>query len=60
MGTWNLSGGKRRPVRDVDNLNSICESVFFKNIETTISLDPMGFHGVLLEQLYIFIFCKNL
>jgi hypothetical protein len=54
--TRNLPGGKGRPARKADNLIAICERDCLENVRASTSHTPMGLHGMLQGQLYLFSF----
>jgi hypothetical protein len=47
MSTRNLSGGKRRPAREADNLTAICEPIVLENVGASTSHNLMDLHGLL-------------
>jgi hypothetical protein len=51
MSTRNLPGDKWRPSRKADNLTAICEPTV---MGVSTSHNPMGLHGLLQGQLYLF------
>jgi hypothetical protein len=53
MSTRNHPGSKGRPTRGADNLTAICEPIVQKMWEPR-RLNPVGFHGLLHWQLYLF------
>jgi hypothetical protein len=55
MCTTNLLGGKGRPARKADNLTAICVPTVWKMWGTSTSDNPMGLHGLLLGEIYLFI-----
>jgi hypothetical protein len=55
MSTRNLPGGKGLPARKAD-LTATCEPTVYKNVAGSTSHNPMGLHGLLQEQIYLFPF----
>jgi hypothetical protein len=54
INTRNLPGVKGRPACMADNLTALCEPIFLENVGTSTSHNPMGLHGLLQGQLYLF------
>jgi hypothetical protein len=56
MSTRNFLGGKGRPGRKADNLTSICELIVYKMWEPRPLTPPMGLHGLLQRQPYLYLY----
>jgi hypothetical protein len=56
MSTRNIPGSKGRPAREADNLlRDLCADCL-ENVGASTSHNPMGLHGLLQGQLYLFTF----
>jgi hypothetical protein len=55
MSTRNLPGGKEPSELKADSLTAICEPIVYKMWEPRL-LSPVGLHGLLQGELYIFTF----
>jgi hypothetical protein len=51
MSIRNLPGGKGRPTREADNVTADC----LENTDASTSHSPMGIHGQLQGQPYLFL-----
>jgi hypothetical protein len=47
MSSRNLPGGKGWQAHKADNPTTICEPTVYKNVEASMSHNPMGFHSLL-------------
>jgi hypothetical protein len=56
MSTMNISEGKVWPTCKADNLTTICEPTVLESVEASTSHNPMGLHGLLQRQLYLYIY----
>jgi hypothetical protein len=54
MSTRNLPGAKGWPAREVDNLSHLRVDCL-ENVGASTPHNPVGLHGLLQEQLYLFI-----
>jgi hypothetical protein len=54
ISTRNLPGGKGQPAGKADNLTAICEPIVLENVGASTSHNPLGLHGLLQGQFYIF------